>query len=431
VIADQPIARPETREPARARRVVGLAALIALALLGLWQLVSTVRTSPAYWHDFAQDYIAAEDVLAGRNPYRPQNERVGQLFNIPTPSEGPAYSFHPPTTIPFFLPLAPLPYPLAFAIWDVVQLACLWVVVDLTARALDRPLSPALGIVVALALVAVWPITQSFVEGQLNIPVAAGLVACWYALRARRPVLAGIALGLAVGLKPLAGLFVLWALWRRQWRLLVAAGATLVVLGLVGVTLAGVQGTIDYVTAAYPMHAELWPGYQDNASPQGLYTHLFGPSDWRPRPPYPTPGLSRALTLATWAVAVSLLFWRLGRRPPAAERLNRELAAVGATMLLVTPIIWPHYYAVLVAPIAIFATYHWQRRAWAWLALLAAALLLLWVPRDLHAWLERHALAPRAYGTMQLPGLLAVYLIGLACLGRPARPPVAEPDPEP
>ena len=30
-----------------------------------------------------------------------------------------------------------------------------------------------------------------------------------------------------------------------------------------------------------------------------------------------------------------------------AERLNREFAALGATMLLVTPIIWPHYYAVL------------------------------------------------------------------------------------
>ena len=148
---------------------------------------------------------------------------------------------------------------------------------------------------------AVWPIRESFVEGQLNIPVAAGIVACWYALRVGRPGLAGVALALAVALKPLAGLFVLWALWRRQWRLLFAAGATLVVFTVVGVALSGVQGTIDYVTLAYPMHAQLWPGYQDNASPQGLYTRLFGPSDWRPRPPYPTPGLSRILTLATWA----------------------------------------------------------------------------------------------------------------------------------
>ena len=428
MIAERTATASAPRAGTQIRRIVGLMALAILAAAGAWQLLTTLQTSPYQWHDFAQDYIAAEDVLAGRNPFRPRNERVGELFNIPTPREGPAYSFHPPTTIPFFLPLAPLPYTTAFVVWDLVQLLCLWAMVDLTARALGRPLSVPLGAGIALGLVAIWPIRESFVEGQLNIPVAAGIVACWYALRVGRPGWAGVALALAVALKPLAGLFVLWALWRRQWRLLVAAGATLAVVSAVGIALSGVQGTIDYVTLAYPMHAQLWPGYQDNASPQGLYTRLFGPSDWRPRPPYPTPGLSRFLTLATWAVAVGILFWRLGWRGPNTERLNREFAALGATMLLVTPIIWPHYYAVLLAPIPVFVASIWQRRAWGWLALLAVALVVLWVPRDLHAWLERQALAPRAYGTFQLPALIAVYVVGLVCLGRDARP--ARPAPE-
>jgi hypothetical protein len=283
----------------------------------------------------------------------------------------------------------------------------------------------------ALGLIAVWPIRESFVEGQLNIPVAAGIVACWYALRVQRPGVAGVALALAVALKPLAGLFILWALWRREWRLLIAAGSTLVVFTIAGVAFSGVQGTIDYVTKAYPMHAELWPGYQDNASPQGFFTRLFGPSDWRPRPPYPTPGLSRVLTLASWVAAVGLLFWRLGWRAPDAERLKQEFSALGATMLLVTPIIWPHYYAVLIAPVAVFAVHLWQRRAWGWLGLLAVSLLILCLPRDLHDWLERQALAPRAYGTMQLPALLAVYAVGLACLGRRARQPISTLDSSP
>jgi hypothetical protein len=433
MIVERPVAAPASRvrESVRWRRITAWVTLAVLATLGAWQLLTALQTSPYQWHDFAQDYIAAEDVLAGRNPFRPQNERVGQLFNIPVPSEGPAYSFHPPTTIPFFLPLALLPYPAAFVVWDLVQLLCLWAIVDLTARALGRPLRPLTGLALSLASIALWPIRESFVEGQLNIPVAAGIVACWYALRVRRPGLAGVALALAVALKPLAGLFVLWALWRRQWRLLFAAGATVTAFAVVGIALSGVQGTVEYVTEAYPMHAALWPGYKDNASPQGLYTRLFGPSDWRPRPPYPTPGLSRVLTLGTWAVAVGILFWRLGWPPPDRERLNREFAALGATMLLVTPIIWPHYYAVLLAPVAVFAVELWQRRAWGWLALLGVALVILWVPRDLHAWLERQALAPRAYGTMQLPGLLAVYAVGLTCLGRRARPADAAPDSQP
>lgn len=422
MIAEQTATAPAPRTAARTRRVAGSLALAILAAVGAWQLLTALQSSPYQWHDFAQDYIAAEDVLAGRNPFRPQNERVGQLFNMPAPDEGPAYSFHPPTTIPFFLPLAPLPYPVAFVVWDLLQLLCLWGIVDLTARALGRRLPLPLSAGLTLALVAIWPIRESFVEGQLNIPVAAGIVACWYALRVGRPGAAGVVLALAVALKPLAGLFVLWALWRRQWRLLFAAGATLMLFSLVGLALTGVQGTIDYVTLAYPMHAQLWPGYQDNASPQGYFTRLFGPSDWRPRPPYPTPGLSRILTLTTWGVAVGVLFWRLGWRGPSAERLNREFSALGATMLLVTPIIWPHYYVVLVAPVAVFVTYLWQRRAWGWLGLLTLALVVLWVPRDLHDWLERQALAPRAYGTFQLPALLALYAIGLACLGRRARP---------
>jgi hypothetical protein len=427
VIAEKAAAPPALPSASWRRwRPAGLAVLALLVLAGAWGLLTALQTSPSHWHDFAQDYIAAEDALAGRNPFRPQNERVGQLFNIPTPNEGPAYSFHPPTTIPFFLPLAPLPYAVAFVVWDLVQLACLWLIVDLTARALGHRLSVPLGAAVALALVALWPIRESFVEGQLNIPVAAGIVACWYALRVKRPGLGGVALALAVALKPLAGLFVLWALWRRQWRLLFAAGATLALFGVVGIALSGVQGTIDYVTLAYPMHAELWPGYKDNASPQGFFTRLFGPSEWRPRPPYPMPGVSKALTLASWAVAVGLLFWRFGWPAPDRERLNREFAGLGATMLLVTPIIWPHYYAVLVAPVAVFAVYLWQRRAWGWLGLLALALVVLWVPRELHDWLERHALAPRAYGSFQLPALLAVYAVGLICLARRAAPPEPE-----
>ena len=422
MIAERTASTSAPRAAPRAWHVVGVATLAVLAVIGTWQLLTALQTSPYQWHDFAQDYIAAEDVLAGRNPFRPQNERVGQLFNMPTPSDGPAYSFHPPTTIPFFLPLAPLPYPAAFVIWDLVQLLCLWAIVDLTARALGRPLSVPLGAGVALGLVAVWPIRESFVEGQLNIPVTAGIVGCWYALRVGRPAWAGVVLALAVALKPLAGLFVLWAIWRRQWRLLFAAGATLIAFTVVGVALSGVQGTIDYVTLAYPMHAQLWPGYQDNASPQGLYTRLFGPSDWRPRPPYPTPGLSRILTLATWAIAIGVLSWRLGWRSPDPERLNREFAALGATMLLVTPIIWPHYYAVLLAPVAVFVAYLVRARAWVWLGLLVLALVVLWVPRDLHAWLERHALAPRAYGTFQLPALVVVYVVGLICLSRRALP---------
>ncbi len=392
--------------------------LIALGALGVLQLLLILRVSPWVWHDFTQDHIAIQEALAGRNPYEPQNARIAELFNMPPP-RGPAYSFHPPTTLPFFLPLAPLPYRAAFVVWDLMNLACLWGLVHLTARGIGRPPRPLVSGALALGLVAVWPIRENFVEGQLNIPVAAGLVAWWYCLRSGRPLLAGLALSAAVALKPLAGLFILYALWRREWRMLGAAAAGLAAFIIVGLALARFDGLMLYVTTAYPLHAALWPGFPDNASPQGLFTRLFGPNPWR-RPVWPEPQLSSALTLLTWAVLVGLLLHRLGPRRPSRERFDLEFAALGATMLLVTPIVWPHYYVVLVAPLAILARRFWGRADWRWLAGLAVAVAILWIPRT--------ELLPRGIGNVQLPALLLVYAAAVRQLG-PEREPTPEPRP--
>ena len=402
MIADRAADRAATTRSAGLHSLARRIALLAMAALGVVQLVGILQQSPWVWHDFTQDHVAIQEALAGRNPYETQNARIAELFNIPPP-RGPAYSFHPPTTLVFFLPLAPLPYRAAFVVWDLVNLACLWAIVHLTARGIGLRLTWPQSGALALGLVAVWPLRENFVEGQINVPVAAGLVAYWYCLRLARPELAGAALAAAVALKPLAGLFVLYALWRSQWRVLVSAAACLGVFALIGGALAGPDGVRQYVAVAYPTHADLWPGYQDNASPQGLFTRLFGPNPWR-RPPYPTPGLATALTLATWAIVVGLLLALLGRRP-AGERLNVEFAALGATMLLVTPIIWPHYYVVLVAPLAILAGRMIERRAWRLLAVLALAILVLCVPRN--------ELLPRGLGNLHLPALLAVYALAL------------------
>ena len=387
--------------------------LLAAALVGLVQLWTIFQTSPAVWHDFAQDYIAIQEALAGRDPYGPQNARIGELFNMPPPKEGPAYSFHPPTTLVFFVPFATLDYRAAFVAWGIVNLLSLWAIVHLTALLIRRPAAPLASFGLALGLVAVWPVRENFVEGQLNVPVTAGIVACWYWLSTGRSMLAGVALAAAVALKPLAGLFVLYALWRREWRLLFASAVAIGALAVGGLWLAGIDGTHTYVTTAYPLHAALWPGYWDNASPQGLFTRLFGDGAgrnvWR-RPPYPAPGLSTALTIATWVLVVGLLFWRIGRRRAGGDRLNLDFAGLGATMLLVTPIIWPHYFVVLVAPVAVFVDALVRRRQWSWVGVLAVSLAVLWVPRD---WWPA-----RSMGTIQLLPLLAVYAVALACLWR-------------
>ncbi|MFN8522487.1 MAG: glycosyltransferase family 87 protein [Chloroflexota bacterium] len=378
------------------------------AVAGAFQLVQIAQRSPYVWHDFTQDHVAVREAFAGRNPYLPQNSRIAELFGKGPPEKEPAYSFHPPTTLVFFVPLVALDYRDAFVAWMVVSAAAMGWIGYVVLVALGQPGRPWLAAGLGLTLVNVWPLRENFIEGQLNVVVAAAIAAYWLGLRRGAPALSGIALAAAVALKPLAAVFVLYAFWRLQIKVLAWSAVAMALFAVAGVALAGLEGTATYVSTAYPLHAALWPGYHDNASPEGLFTRLFGPTPWKPWPLFPVAGLAWILTLATWGLALALLFACLGRGRPEDERLDAELAALGCTMLLVTPIIWPHYYVVLVAPLAVLTAQAVRRVDRVGLAILLVSVLILMIPRN--------ELTPRLLGTIHLPALIAIYVQSLRAL---------------
>jgi len=358
--------------------------LTFLALAGLWLLVAAWEEGMSGGRDFVQDYAAVVKIGAGRNPYEPYNDVTQQLFGGP-PHRGPLYSFHAPSSLPLLIWLLPFAklwaYPGAFLAWGTVSLLALWSICWLTLRALGMPRAGMAGLLGALALITLPAIRECFEEGQLNVVVAAGMVGCWAARRGGRSTLAGVLLGIAFALKPIPGLFFLYYAWRRDWRLVVSAGATVAMLSVVGVGLAGLEGTWLWATVNYPSHAGVWPGYPDNASVRGYFTRIFGPSDWRPRPRFPVPYASMLLWMASGAfLTLAALAVARARdddatsdphdaRPSLARRLiglllappmarddprgDLEVATLTALTLLVTPIVWPHYYVVLVMPVAI------------------------------------------------------------------------------
>lgn len=345
--------RPLRHVPRRALGgACGWGVLLTLAGVGAWQFAAALREGAATGHDFVQDYASMRALASGRDPYEPYNAVTLELFGGP-PHKGNLYSFHTPSSLPFFLWMIPLSYGPAFATWGVVSLAALWIVCWLPLRTYPIRHPGLFGGLLALGLVSAPALRDNFVEGQLNVVVMAGLVAMWWAQRAQRSGLAGCLLGAAFALKPIPGLFFAYYVWRRQWRLLLFAAVTLAIFNAVGLMLAGLDGAWLYFTVNYPDHAELWPGYPDNASVRGLLTRLFGPiapNTWR-RPLYPLPGATLALWLASGALLAGV-FWLAARRPrPLSSCPDLEHASVWALTLLVTPIVWPHYYVVLVPAI--------------------------------------------------------------------------------
>jgi hypothetical protein len=394
------------------------AGLILAAVAGCWRLGTAWYEGTTIAHDFIQDYAMIKGVLARDNPYLPHNDVMLEVFGPPRyrPKLWPG---HWPSSLPFLLPIAPGvaagSHTIAFLTWGVINLAAFLALCAVTLHALgvERPI--LLGCLSGMALMVLPPIWENFAEGQLNPLVALGVAATWALRRNGHPVLAGVCLGLAFGLKPVPGLLFLYYVWRRDRRLLVAAGAVLVGLNLAALALAGVEGVRHYFTVNYPSHAIFWTGYPDNASLTGFVARLFGPIpyDW-PKPLYPVPGVTPVLA-AVCTVLLAALVWLLNRgrqRPPAVPDL--EFVACSVLTLLVAPYIWPHYYIFLVAPAGIIVRSLipgdnvWDRNRILALGMLAVSVCVM---SNAH-WTE----PPRGVGTLQLAALLVLYAVCLLVL---------------
>lgn len=176
-------------------------------------------------HDFVAFYSAARAALDGDASlvYNESYMKPAQHDLVGDASVGYLAFMYPPTYLLLVSPLALAPYFPALAIWLVLPLAFLL----LTMR--DRIDIPP----VTLLLVVTAPaVAQVLFAGQNGL-LFAGLLTGGLLLHERRPLLAGILLGLATAKPQLAILLFPALVFGRQWIVLFGAAATLAaMLGL-------------------------------------------------------------------------------------------------------------------------------------------------------------------------------------------------------
>ena len=199
-------------------------------------------------HDFAHFYVLGEianDHAADQlYSFTRQAERMDRLVpsyeNRFAPIHGPQLSL-------LFAPLARLPYEMALIIWlafTIAGYAACWFWLWRSSPAL-KPYGW-----VAIILAAGFPPFYLLIAfGQNSVLAVACVTAAYFALRARRPWLAGFALGMLV-YKPAFGLalpFVL--LYGREWRMVLGATMAVVLQLGVGALYYGVNSVSRYVEA--------------------------------------------------------------------------------------------------------------------------------------------------------------------------------------
>ena len=378
--------------------VVASVAVVALApALYLIYFMSQVKL----YLDFRVYFLGAQHVLD------PQLYHVGTTFDLHFPFT------YPPVAAMFFWPFTAFSFRLAALVWTTVTLGALASIVRMSLR-LARPDFSRRGLAVATALsVGVVfffePIWENFHFGQVNLVL--GALTMYDVLeRPRRRLPRGVLLAVATCVKLIPGIFILYFLFRRQYRTALTAGLTVVALNAIAFAL-NHRATWDYWTK-YAFNASRMGGvlYNSNQSLRGasqrLAHHLLGQ------------GLLTALSALALALGLVVALRYATKRSELAM-----LVAVGVTGDLVSPISWSHH-LIWFIPLTFWLTLaHDRPRGGQWWALLLAGGCfggVIWLPpqganQTLHwNWWEN------------LPGnyyflAMVLTLVALAVGGAPAR----------
>jgi alpha-1,2-mannosyltransferase len=291
----------------------------AVVFLGLFPIaVYTFAVLQAQWFwDFEVFYEAGRDVLAGRSPYPPPD---------PTVLASEKEFVYPAATAWAMVPLATLPYALAASIWAFACMAALplalWILGIRDWRCYGAALLSA-------------PILHGVVVGAISSLLALALAVVWR-WRDRPWIVASLVAGLVVSkvfLWPLG----LWLLATRRSRTAFWAAGLAIVAAFAGWAALGFAGLADYPQTLASLSSVL---QEKGYSPVALALSVDASEE-----------AARALAAALGGLAIAATFALARGRGERADLASMCMALAAA--LVLSPIVWSHYLAVLFVPIAL------------------------------------------------------------------------------
>ena len=304
-------------KPAKNRRSAGaIDALCTLppVLLTAMFVYIALHSSAIGLADFRHElWPAAHRLLNGASLYGRDWQHISQAVAFP----------YPPTTAVAFLPLALLPRTAAGMLYLVVNLAAIPATLAVL-RVRDRRL---------YGVVLLWaPVVAGWQSGNLSLLLGLGIACLW---RERdRPVVAGVLVAAMISLKPFIWPLGLWLLLTRRWSAARCAAVFALLFNLVAWALVGFSQIDAYrrLTASVA-HAM----YRHSYTILNLGLHL---------------GLGQAVAYAlaiTAAMATAALCVVVALR-----RDERSVLALCiALAMLATPVVWSHYFALMLIPLAL------------------------------------------------------------------------------
>ncbi len=273
------IIQGETQVKSALRTTVVIAFVLALLLADAAATRAVFTSKYPGGNDFYSRWAGGRALLLhGQNPYSAEVTRHIQqgMYGRPArPGEDQVAFAYPLYTLYLFFPLSFLPYDWAQALWmAILEFALLGAVLLALHLYRWRP-RPWL-----LAVTALWSLlfyhgARSILLGQFAVVVFALIVVALWAIQQGRDGLAAVCLALST-VKPhmvflLIPLLLLWAVYRRRWRLVFGFGGAMAALILSPMLL------VPTWPADFVAWVVRYPGYTAIGSPVWTLTHYFFP----------------------------------------------------------------------------------------------------------------------------------------------------------
>lgn len=382
-------------------------ALTLAVIFFLWRIFIPALTSMT--HSYPAYYTASRLVLEGRFGPLAYDDAwfEARVLEMTQGAVSDHFSLHPPTTWLLLVPVAWLDLTRARILWQSFNLVLLGASFLLITRALR--IRERIGRDLFLTFMFLFPpLAENIRVGQTYLLLLfLFALALWSELE-QKPVLTGLGLGIAAGLKLSGAPIWLMLAVRGQWRAVFWSAVVALASVLLGLVALGPQAwlgflrrVIDY-SAPVPLAAHV--AFQTTP---GFFQRMFVASpQFNPAPLFDAPILASILSPLVTAVALVLMLW-FSRR--ASLELAFGTAVTGSVILF--PMATEYHYTLLLIPLAVMGARVIATRdrfAIAWFVLI---LILLCVPFDWNAagWNNPQLFFfayPRLYGGWLLWGWL-------------------------
>ncbi len=360
-----PERKPSEAVPGILRGVeVGLVGILAALLVwkGILPAWRTLNT------DFPNYYLVARLIREHYSLDRVYDwiwlQRIKDHWGVPQSLVGFA-ALTPPSALTI-LPLSFFPALIAKRIWIVLNAGMLAISVEL----LYRSTRLRRRTVWAVCLLAIIPLRNSFLFGQMHLLVLMLLVMAWCAFQRRRDGLCGVCIALAASIKVYPVLMAGYFLFRRRWS---AAFTTIaVVIAIFAATgwLTGKEMMHQFLFQQLPrtLQGEVMDPYSSTfASGASLFHRLLLPEpQLNPSPLIHSPALYSVL-YPLWQISVGLplvILLRPGRKTRSGEIVQAEWSALPLALLALTPVPSTYHFVVLLLPVVLLIDSMLRYGAW-------------------------------------------------------------------